>query len=485
MTTAPYELSQSYYRLPLPGGGELWPLQQEAVNTLAPLQRAAYYAEVGTGKTAMSTSHAIYQQLVGMADCHVITVPPILVTAWVAWLQKIPGARAVAYEGTPRQRKQIQLTALDEDGKVIPAHDFVVMSLPIFKQDFAHISEAVAELVVGLIVDEATAVKNSGTDNHRMVAQFAIGRPLILLTGTPLATPNDGFAYVKLLAPEIYRNKRVFDSVHVTKVDFFGNVQEWGNLEILQKNMQVNSIRLRKKDVLPDLPDPIYQPIPYKLDPEHYALYERIAEEQILELESGGKIDATSVSKLWNCLQQVILNWDYFSECPGNVSAGFELCDEIFEELGAGQDGGRKLLMFANYRMTARAVAQRYQRYNVQIVNGEVTGSARENSVQRFIHDPTCWGMSIQPRSGGFGVDGLQTVCSDVLFLECPTSAILFPQAVGRVDRAGQTESPLIRIAVAQNTLQQKLHRLLLNNDELTTFVQGGWKSLRESLYGG
>jgi SWI/SNF-related matrix-associated actin-dependent regulator 1 of chromatin subfamily A len=473
MKSAPPYL-ESVAAFPLPF--DLWPFQQGTVNDLAPRPRSGLYAEVGTGKTGMSTVMANYQRMIGMADCHIVTCPPIIITAWVRWLQKIPGLRVLAYRGDPRERAALTLTG----------HDFIVMSLPIFKKDYRRIEADLAHLTVGMITDEATSIKNIESDNFRFTRDFVTGRPLILLTGTPLATPEDAYAYVKLLAPDVYRNKRMFDNLHVAKRDFFGNVKKWDNLDVLHENMKINSVRLLKAEHLPQLLKPIYTPIPYELDPEHMALYKLMAEEQLIELENGGKIDATSVSKLFTCMQQIILNWGHFAGDPDKKPAGFDLLDHVLDEINAADKArGKKLVIFANYRMTMKALTAHLQPYGVRLVNSEVTPRQREQAIDAFINDPQCRTIAINPQSGGLGVDGLQDVSSDVLFLECPTSPIYFEQAVGRIYRTGQRHQPNVRIAVAEKTLQVRLHQMLLKNNELTNYVQGGFESLREALYGG
>lgn len=473
MKTSPYEISTAKFPLPF----SLWPPQIAAVDDLAALPRSAYYAEVGTGKTAMSTVAANFQRMIGMADCHIIVMPPILQMGWYRWLQRIPGVRVVLYRGTPKERAQIFLQGAD----------FIIMSLPIFKLDYERISKEFAERSVGLIVDEATSIKNSGSDNHRKVRDFSAGRPLILLTGTPTASPEDGYAYVKLLAPEVYRNKRIFDSVHVAERDFFGSVIKWNNLDLLKKNMEINTVRLLKAECMPWIPKPIYTPMPYTLAPEHMALYRQLVDQQVLELENGGKIDATQVAKLFTCCQQIVLNWSHFSGDPTKAYAaqGYELLDEVLEELGTKYQGGRKLIVYAYYRMTVASLAEKLKPYGVRVINSTVTSKQQELNKEAFINNPSCRVLVIQPKSGAYGVDGLQDVCSDALFLESPTSPIEFEQAVGRLYRTGQTRPPHIRIAVAEGTIQARLHNLLLHKDELATYVQGGWKSLREAVYGG
>lgn len=471
--TTPCEETLAVFPLPF----ELSPAQQALVNDLANRPRSANYSKVGTGKTAMATVVANYQRLKGIAQCHIITCPPILIPAWTRWLNSIPGVSALAYAGGPMIRRRLHLVA---GGK--PVHHFYVMSLAIFKKDIGMLTEAFRDIHVGLIVDEATAVKNIESMNYRTVRDFSVGRPLHLLTGTPLSTPEDAYAYVKQLAPDVYRNKASFDSIHVGSRDIFRNVTKWENLDLLRDNMRINTNKIER--IRAEGTDPIYDPIIYELHPDHLALYNRIAEEQLLELESGEVIDATSVSKLFTCMQQLVMNWAYFSGEPSHRSAGYDLLDLVLEQLETSKENGRKLVIFANYKMTMAGLVEYLKPHKARLVNGDVTPNQRLTAVDDFVNGDSGV-ILIQPRSGGYGLDGLQHVSSDVLFLECPSAPIDFEQSVGRVDRTGQTRAPQIRIAVANRTLQVRLHQLLLKKEELTNYVQGGIKSLRSALYGG
>jgi SNF2 family DNA or RNA helicase len=484
MSGAPYEVISELFELPHPAD-KLKPVQIDAINAEAPLVRGGYYAKVGTGKTAMSTVDALYQQHVGMADCHIVIVPPILVPQWVKWLNKIPGVKVVAYTGTPKARRLIDVRG---------AH-FVVIALTIFKRDFAHIQDLFDGVNVGGLLDEATSIKNIESGNYRQVRQFFDGatprRSLKLLTGTPCNTPADSYAYIKLIAPDCYRNKQVFDSVHIGGKDFFGSITSWENLPLLKKNMEIGTVRIEKRDVFPGLPVPIYNVIEYELDPEHYALYKELCEMQILELENGGKIDATSVTKLWQCSQQIIMNWDYFSGNPEKKSAGFDLVDQVLTEI---VPEGKKLIIVANYKMTMAGLHRHLSKglligkervpLNPLLINSTVTPYQQEAAKEKFITDSACRVLELHPLSGGKGLDGLQHVCSEILFMEEPLSPIDFEQPVGRIDRIGQTETSNVRLAVAQNTIQVKLHQLVLRKDDLTTYVSGGWRSLRDAIYG-
>ena len=117
-------------------------------------------------------------------------------------------------------------------------------------------------------------------------------------------------------------------------------------------------------------------------------------------------------------------------------------------------------------------------------VSGEVTEKGKQAAIQRFIEDPSCRCIILQPQSAGFGVDGLQHVCSDMLFLEAPTVAPTFYQAAARLDRDGQKSPVNCRIGVANRTVQARMFKRLLENDKTVNSVQGGYQDLKDAING-
>lgn len=445
------------------------PDQVETCNELADWPRAGLYCEVGTGKTVMSTVLA----LMWNADVNIVTMPPILLKQWKRWLESIGNiGDVVIYRGTPKERAAI--------GLVGPK--WILMTIQILKQDFDRLKKELGPLSKTVTVDEATCVKNPTSQNHKAVAEFSAGHNLALLTGTPLSTPHDTYAYVKLISPGVYRSKTQFDNIHVAEKDFYENVVRWQNLDLMQTNLMMHSVRLLKENVLKGLKSPNYIPIEYELAKEHKALYDQIAEEQLLLL-GDGKIDMTNASKLYNVLQQIIVNWDFFCGDENARSTAFDLVDYVMDEAQVMRQDKSKLIIFTYYKMTSRKLLTYLQEFGVVGAYSEISSRQQEINSERFKFDPACRILVAQPISGGFGSD-YQHVCNEVLFLESPRMPIHFNQGVGRVYRDGQPFAPNIHIGIASGTIQRRLFDTMLKNDELLNQAQGSYIDLREAIYG-
>ena len=464
---SPSELVKKYYEFPF----ELYPFQVRTVDELAELPRDGTYPDMGLGKTVMSIYIALYKTLAQGAERILIIMPPLLLTGWSRFLQQIKDRESgpldvLVYRGTPAQRKAMSLK-----------HDIVLVGIQIFKIDYARFVEEYQDERLVVVVDEAHSLKNPGSDNHRKVRDLAVDKSLVLLTGTPINSPADAYGMVKMVSPGVYRNQHQFENIHVAERDFFNRVVRWKNLDLLKENLALNSVRLLKEDVIADMPPVTYAPMFYELEPEHLRLYRQLAEQHLLPLKDGGKIDATTIQALIHALGQIVCNWAHFAQDERKVSNGFQFIDEVLDELGEG-----KLVLFSNYRLTNRAALAHLKRYKPVAVYGDIKAADRDKAIDTFVEDPACRVFVGNPTSAGYGIDRLQHVCSTVMFLEPPISVKDFSQSLARVHRIGQTKPVTVKLATAIDTLQERQLKSLMDKEDLVQTLTGGYQSIREAL---
>ena len=468
----PYEAVREEFDFPF---GQ-YPFQIDTNNDLGQYARVGFYAEPGTGKTSMATHWALYHALNSGVRHWLLPMPPILTYQWQRWLSSIKDKRtgksltSTVYAGTPKQREKLDLDV-----------QFIPISYGLLRNDFERLSQHFEHKPFGIILDEGHAIKNIESQTHKAVKILGNDRHLAILTGTPLTKPGDAYAYVKLIAPHAYRNKRQFDLIHIKETDEYGTVTEWQNLELLAENMRIQTSRVLRREVQAQLPPIIYTILNYELAPQHQKLYERIAQEKLVEFENGREINAISAQALYSALQQIVINWAHFEDDESKEPAALELIDEVFDELGP----TAKLAVVANFIRSNTYLLEKLQKYNAVAVYGEVSAKAKQAAIQRFIEDPSCRCILLQPQSAGFGVDGLQHVCSDMLILEAPTTAPPFHQVTARLDRDGQKNPVNCRIGIANRTVQVRMFRKLLENDATINAVQGGFKDLKDAISGG
>lgn len=445
--------------------------QVDAINGLGLNWNAGHWFEMAVGKTAISTAIALYHRI-AEGNITVALMPPILLTQWAKWLRSIKHKdgtplKVCLLRGTPKQRAAMDLDA-----------DFVVVSYQVFKREYQRFTDFFKDKKYSIVLDEAVAVCNVATDTHQMAFDFSLGHPRMLLTGTPMGNVPDAFGLLRFTNPTAYRSQRMFENMHVDEVDFYGKAKTFKNLETLKENLDVNSMRVLFREVHKATDPPLIQKVEYDLSPDHAKLYDRLAENKMLELESGGKVDGTAVNSLHHMLGQIVLNWAHFAEDPKKVAAGIELAEEILHELGDG-----KLVVFVHYRMTVANLLRHFE--DSVSINGDCSPAEKDANLERFKNDPRCRVIFVQTRSGGFGIDGLQYVCNNVLWLEPCSLSRDFAQANARVDRPGQDKRVVVRVAVAAGTNQVSKFDALIANDELVGKVVRNMADLRKIVKGG
>ncbi|VTU31908.1 hypothetical protein H4CHR_02903 [Variovorax sp. PBS-H4] len=485
----PYEAVRGRFNFPFP----LRPYQIEEVNRLSEGNigvfqytgqagaqgdglHAGHYDEPGTGKTAISTHQMLYQMEFHGVEAYIVLMPPILIPQWARWLRSITrkddGARLTVTEwvGTPAARQKLDTTS-----------QFFLMSYQMFKNDWERLWELCEDRLVGLNADEGHALKNHESANHKAFYQFAgTERPRMILTGTPLTKPGDAYGLCRLIAPGRYRNRRHFEQLHVLEVDDYDKPIAWGNLDVLAESMRINASRILRRDVQSQLPPVTFTPIAYNLEPAHQKLYERLSVEKLLEYEDGREINALNESALYAALQQIVLNWAYFEDDPGKRPAVLDVIDQVMDEIGE----GKKLALAVHFIRSNQFLLGALQKYGAVAVYGDVSPKKKQEAIARFIDDPACRIIQLQPSSAGYGVDGLQHVCSDMLIVEAPTTAPPFWQVVARLDRDGQKEPVNCRIAIANKTVQVRMFKSLLANDAQINSVQRGYQDLKDAVLG-
>lgn len=446
---------------------ELYPFQRTAVEDLTPYDRLALYFDVGTGKTYTSIFIALTTLDKRWVDKVVVVVPPVLIPNWSRTIAKFKGTTQTIYAGTPKQRKEIQF-----DGQ------FIIVGIQILKKDYSEFHKKIGDAKLFIIVDEAQMLKNPASDNFKKINDLAYDQRLCLLTGTPLSVPTDAYAYIKLVTPGVYKSQYQFESIHVEERDFWDKPVKYANLDMLTRNLMLQAHRVLKEDVLLDLPELVYTPIYYDLDPKHLKLYRMLAEEQMAKFSDGTKLDLTNASALFQALQQVPCSAEHFS-CGEVRSTVLDLVDAVMEELG-----GRKLVIFCHYRMTTTRLLDHLKDYGAVALFGGTAANERQANIDRFVNDKSCQVIILQFKSGGAGIDSLQEVCSDILMVELPYRAADLRQAVARVHRDGQKTGVNCRVAIALQTLQVKLWDYVQDNDSLINTVIRGPGGIREAING-
>jgi len=443
--------------------------------------RFGEFSQMGTGKTLSAQAYALWA--VSHGNKVVVTMPPTLIPQFMETLslnywQHQAFVRSDAFTGGPADRDE-QIEKWQGDWP-----DILAMS---YMKFIKHRDELLARGYTLVIVDEATAVKNCGSNIHKAVKIFGgnvrnDSNGILLMTGSPVETNvMDAYGIIATINPDRYGSERYFKQLHcVMSVpdsdNKYSKVLHYKNYDYLHASLMSRGRRILKSQVF-DLPPRLISEIKIGLSPKHRDLYYKLVNEKLAEV--GDRVlDLTERSALYQAVQRSLLCPEMFTDEPiDNVI--LETLDTYMDSLES-----EKVVMYVWYTESVKKLMKRYAHRNPTAIYSEVTGKKREASKQKFITDPSCTLVICNFKSGGIGVDGFQTVSSHAVYPEvCPWPGV-FQQSVDRLHRGGQNEVVNVYMFVPMGTIAVKLRNDLIKKDREQEMAMRDGRTILKDLYG-
>lgn len=118
---------------------------------------------------------------------------------------------------------------------------------------------------------------------------------------------------------------------------------------------------------------------------------------------------------------------------------------------------GEKVVIFTKFAEAAKALQEYLLKNKIQcgIYIGEMSGKDRTAAIERFVQLPAQRVIIGTIGALGTGVDGLQDVCRNVIFIDRDWTPGINEQAESRVDRSGQVGMTNIWILYMKNTIDR------------------------------
>lgn len=306
-----------------------FPHQREEVEEQGARRAWGLFWDPGTGKSWAAINTAARLARAGEVDGLLILAPSGVHRAWVE--DEIPThlpddvaerARAHVWQ-TARARTQAHQAAFE---RAVRAPGLAVLSMSYDSLMTDAGKEAAWRLLDGrrclYVADESQKIKTpSAKRTMRVLASAKYAPYRRILTGTPVDdSPFDVFSQVKFLDP------RAWDPLGCRTIGAFrarfgvfrkafirrgGRRQEFNellgyrDLDTLRLALARFGKRVRKDEVLPDLPPKLYQKIPYELSREQRRVYDAISEECRATLSDGATCTAALAIVQLTRFQQV------------------------------------------------------------------------------------------------------------------------------------------------------------------------------------
>lgn len=420
--------------------------QRTTAAFLATHPRCFCLSEAGTGKTSAAAWAADYLMTKGKVNRVLIVCPmSIMDTAWRADLFRTVMHRTVAIAtGDRRKREEV----------ISGNYEFVIINFDGVKVVRDALAEGGFDLI---IVDEANAIKNVGTDRWKSVSSLVTASTrLWLMTGTPASqSPVDAYGLAKLVNPSgVPKFFGAFRDMVLTKVTQYKWVPRSDAQDVVHKVLQP-AIRFTKEECL-DLPELLYTTREVLLTKQQKHYYEIIRREMVA-LAAGEQITALNAAGLLNKLLQISQGSAYSTE---KEVVEFDIKHRLDELLDVIESTTHKVIVFVPFRHVLERLEDDLTKlgHTVGVLHGGVSAGGRAEVVKAFQTEDNPRIILAQPAAVAHGLT--LTRADTVVWWGPVPSAELYLQGNARAHRAGQKNNVTI-VRLQGSPVEKRMYALL------------------------
>lgn len=408
--------------------------------------------DMGTGKTQASLWAADYLMSIGVVK-RVLIISPLstLNSTWGdAIFTSFHKRTYSVLHGTSEKRKKL----LHEGA------DFCIIN----HDGFEIISGEAQGMFDLIIVDEAAALRNPGTDRYKFLRRYMDaneGCRLWLMTGTPTPNePTDAWALAKLVgSPGLTKTYSGFRDEVMMKLGKWKMVPRPDCTETVARVLQP-SIRFDLKDCV-DLPEVTYQTRTVSLSPEQTKAYKAMTKHLVAEAASGAITAANEAVKTQKLVQIACgVAYDEKGEpveldCSPRVAELMECLEQV---------GGKAIIFVPLTGVLEMLKKKLAKHYKVAIVNGAVSLKERSEAFREFQDGKNIDILLAHPATMAHGLT--LTSAKAIIWYGPITSNEQYTQANARTERIGKKHSTTV-IHIAATDLERRMFTRLENKQKL------------------
>ena len=454
--------------------GELRPYQQTGVHWLQVLTRLGLGAcladDMGLGKTIQVIALLLHlkSDRVPSAQPSLLVVPASLIANWKSELSRF-GPSLSALIAHP---SEINCDGKEPDDAA--NHDLVITTYTMLGR-LNWLRQRQWRLV---ILDEAQAIKNSGTRQSRAVKELrASGR--IVLTGTPVENRlSDLWSLFDFLNPGLLGGAKAFG--RFAKQLASGGPNPYGPLRSLVQPYILRRLKTDKR-IITDLPEKTEVNAFCGLSKRQTALYEQSIRELAAALKQSDGIQRRGIVLAYLMRLKQICNHPSQSTGDGGYepqhSGKFQRLSEICQELAERQE---RALVFTQFREITAPLADFlagvFGRPGL-VLHGQTTIGKRREFVESFQRDDGPPFFILSLKAGGTGLN--LTAASHVIHFDRWWNPAVENQATDRAFRIGQKRNVLVHKFVCRGTVEDKINELIEQKSGLSRdWLDGGGEVL-------
>lgn len=409
--------------------------------------------DMGLGKTAQVISFLSYLYEKEELKPTLIIVPKSLISNWHNELGRLI---------VPLKEK-IRINVGKErikDSTILSQFPVVITTYQTLTKDQLFMAKINWEAV---ICDEAQAIKNASTRTTNAVKSLKSNFRLAM-TGTPVENSlADLWSIMDFVQPGFFGSFKHFKSTYIDRLkNNFENHKELEN-EITSKMSQIYLRRTKKGELKNELPSK--NSIIEKVE---FGEVQNLLYTEIKNNVSNKKISSLrSIQNLRMLCSHPALIDSKYDDLPVRSIPKLEKTIDI---LGNIRNKNEKVLIFTEYRkmqdILRNAIQEKFNIF-VPVINGD--SERRQEQVDIFQNESGFGAMILSPKAAGTGLT--ITAANHVIHYTRWWNPAVENQATDRAYRIGQTKDVTIYYPIIENSMEEIVHNLLKEKEDLAQSV--------------
>lgn len=321
-----------------------------------------------------------------------------------------------------------------------------------------------------VIFDESHRLKGRTTLVARAALKLARRAQMVVLaTGTPILNhPEELFTSLQMMDPKRYTSfwtwaERRFETTfrrHRGRL-----VREVGDMlpgieKAIRAELAPVLIQRPIEELLPDLPAVTETYLPVTLSPAERKMHQSM--EDNYWMEHGGEL-VQAPNKITQSLRlrQLASDWSAFGS--GHLGAKGKACVELVDDM-------RPVVIFCAFRSTVEALHQALS--GSTPFHGGMSADLRQRSLKDFVAGKRT-ALIGTIATMGEGIDGMQRVARNIIFVDRDWTPARNEQAVARLRRSGQQSNVNVVHLIAQDSMDDVVADALRRKSSVIEAVLG------------
>ncbi len=398
-----------------------------------------------------------------------VVAPTGLLSNWQAEITRFaPGLSSFIYHGTGR--------ALPKD-----LSDIIITTYGVLRTDAKAIAKKGWAVMV---IDEAQNIKNPSTAQSKAVRTIPADTH-IALSGTPVENRLSEFWSIMDYANSGYLGTlKSFNEKFTKPIQLYNDEECAGKFRKITAPFMMRRMKT-DKSIISDLPDKVEINEYSTLTPEQAALYHKILDSAMAEIEGKDTSDNAQLFERQGLILQMILAlkqvcnhpFQYLKSgrCDIEESGKVEM---LLDRVEAILEAGEKVLIFTQFREMGDLLVKFIEERTgtaPMFLHGGCSVSRRAEMVDRFQKNKEDKVFVLSLKAAGTGLN--LTAASHVIHFDLWWNPAVEAQATDRAYRIGQNRNVMVHRFITKDSFEEKIDNLIQSKKHLAEMTVASGES--------